>query len=1387
MPGKLVVQPVSAQGANRLVESVLIPSAFTSKLCLRSLLALIGLFSTPLLPRFTAGAQTVQTHTVTWDSHSLLVDGKRILLFSGEFHYFRLPSPSEWADRLEKMKAAGLNAVSIYFDWQYHSDSPGTYDFSGVRDVARLLDLTERIGLYVIARVGPYMNGEADAGGLPGWLLTKPLYPRAQTWNGVATQPQYSPLYAKYSREWYDHLVPIIAAHQVTTGGSVLMLQIENEYDQTTGSQQYMQDLYGDARADGITVPIFHNDFWFSGNWSKLVDLYAFDSYPYGFSCCHQWWDTHFHGIDTWESILRNNLKITTPMFVSELQGGSFDPWGGSGYEKVANTLDGDWLSTIDQSALAQGTTILNTYMFVGGTSWGYMSAPDVYTSYDYGAPISESGTLRPSYYAAHRLGVFLDTYGSSLAAADATPAPAASTDPAVVVHARTDPGSGQTFIFLRHGDAGNAATTRLRLVSANSTWTIPQMSGTAITVPGHGSALLLTNAQIGPLHLNYSTSQVLTDAVTAQGHYLVLYGPDGTPGETDFTLPAGETTITHNEGVRVTRTQTELRLNYQHTSDPRTIEIQTAAGVLRLIVTNADQASHYWVAHGLLIAGPDLVAFEGGALKVWSSGSRGVRVYGAPANQEVIVDGLASALPDSIMGSTLLGSLGGPGRIDRPTLSSWKFAPESPEIQPSFDDGSWQAATHSGTSNPNVLPSSTLLADDYGFHYGFVWYRGHFTATGQEASLSITARHSYSVYLNGTYLGSADSPLDDPPHIYADLHTFGFPAGLLREGRDNVLSVLTESLGHDEGWVAGPAAQSPQGILTASLNDASTPIAWKIQGAQGGEGTTDDVRGGLNASGLFGERNGWYLPGYDDSRWTKVHLPDSWSARGLQAGVGWYRTHFTLNIPSGIRLPLGLTLPHISDKAVIFLNGWNVGRYWEQRGPQHTFYLPDGILNVHGDNTLAIAVWNRGHAGGLTAEPVLHPYAAMASHSVSLANAAIDSDVGYWHTQGNRIVDSQGHPVRIAGANWFGMNDLTFVPSGLDKQPLLSILARARALGINTIRLPFSNQAVESNPVVTDHLEANPDLKGLHVLDIMDRIVAAASHLGIRIILDDQRSTAGTDPEPNGLWYDAKYPESSWIADWQMLARRYFDNPTVVGVDIRNEPHTGPPGPWSVHTYLHQGATWGAYNGIENPKTDWRLAAERGGDAVLAVNPRLLIFVEGIQQYPNPKWDNGIESYWWGGILYPAKRYPVELSVPHQLVYSPHEYGPLKWQMPFFGPKMTYSTMKAVWDQHWGFLERSTFQEEAPVVVGEFGTCGQSVKCVDDTSPGSQGLWFHFLMRYLRSHPEVGWSFWALNGTNQDGTIQQNYILRADWRTIRLKALVDTLRDIEYPPPPAR
>ena len=196
------------------------------------------------------------THTVSWDKYSLMVDGKRVYVWSGEFHPFRLPNPDLWRDILQKMKANGYDAVSIYVDWAYHSPKPGVYDFSGIRDMDKFLDIANEVGLYVIARPGPYINAEVDAGGYPGWLTTK-----------AGTARSNNATYLSYVDEYLSHIDQIIARHQVTNGtGPVVLYQIENEYAGTNAA--YMQHLYNKVRADGITVPIFHNDKGRNGQWT---------------------------------------------------------------------------------------------------------------------------------------------------------------------------------------------------------------------------------------------------------------------------------------------------------------------------------------------------------------------------------------------------------------------------------------------------------------------------------------------------------------------------------------------------------------------------------------------------------------------------------------------------------------------------------------------------------------------------------------------------------------------------------------------------------------------------------------------------------------------------------------------------------------------------------------------------------------------------------------------------------------------------------------------------------------------------------------------------------------------------------------------------------------
>ncbi len=393
------------------------------------------------------------THTVTYDHYSLKIDGKRVYLWSGEFHYWRLPSPDLWRDVLQKLKAAGYNATSIYFDWGYHSPKPGVYDFTGVRDVEKLLEIADQVGIYVIARPGPYINAETDSGGFPGWLAT-------QKGRARSSAPDYTAAY----HDWLRHIDPIIARHQLTNGkGTVILYQVENEYGSNTDAA-YMQDLEQQIRADGITVPLTHNHCCGNSTWATgpgAVDLPGQDSYPQGFNCSNP---TNWSGVATLP-----RFRDDAPIFTPEFQGGSFDPWGGPGYDNCRQLTGPDFENVFYKENIIDGATMQNFYMTYGGTSWGWLADPSqVYSSYDYGAAIKEDQELTTKYDEQKRLGYMLASVAPLTKTDQVAAAPA--TNPAIRVAARGNPDDGTHFYELRHTSSTSTATDQTHIAIDLST-----------------------------------------------------------------------------------------------------------------------------------------------------------------------------------------------------------------------------------------------------------------------------------------------------------------------------------------------------------------------------------------------------------------------------------------------------------------------------------------------------------------------------------------------------------------------------------------------------------------------------------------------------------------------------------------------------------------------------------------------------------------------------------------------------------------------------------------------------------------------------------------------------------------------------------------------------
>ena len=360
----------------------------------------------------------------------------------------------------------------------------------------------------------------------------------------------------------------------------------------------------------------------------------------------------------------------------------------------------------------------------------------------------------------------------------------------------------------------------------------------------------------------------------------------------------------------------------------------------------------------------------------------------------------------------------------------------------------------------------------------------------------------------------------------------------------------------------------------------------------------------------------------------------------------------------------------------------------------------------------------------------------------------------GYWHTDGSQILDSDGRTVRIAGISWFGFETTDEVAHGLWNQDYHRILHTIKASGFNTIRIPFSNQMVESPtipPLERASGRINNDLVNLNSLEIMDRIVSAAGAEGLKVILDNHRSEAGDSNEHSGLWYTREYPERSWIADWQSMVSRYRTftdpdgNPVVIGVDLRNEPFLMVNGHASGSCWTGDTAAGGCP--ITDTAHNWPAAAQRAAAAVLDINPNLLIFVEGVDCY------NG-NCNWQGGNLAGAANYPMELPYSGHLVYSAHDYGPTTSPQPWFKSTTTPDTLQQHWMRNWAYLSA---QNIAPVWLGEFGTSNND-RDIQSPAAGSQGQWFATLIAFLRSEPRIGWAYWAANGEDSTGLLAHNY-----------------------------
>ena len=383
---------------------------------------------------------------------------------------------------------------------------------------------------------------------------------------------------------------------------------------------------------------------------------------------------------------------------------------------------------------------------------------------------------------------------------------------------------------------------------------------------------------------------------------------------------------------------------------------------------------------------------------------------------------------------------------------------------------------------------------------------------------------------------------------------------------------------------------------------------------------------------------------------------------------------------------------------------------------------------------------------------------AAMAfSGTASVFNAvpdmtafAADTNNDDWlHAKGSRLYDMNGNEVWLTGANWFGFNCTENSPHYLWSGDIDDLVKDIADHGVNVLRLPVSTELlynwmigdpdpIESiNPNNDPSYPFNVDLLNedgsvVNSRQLFDILLAKCKKYGVKAFIDIHRPESNNSGHNYGLWYGKSFKANNdknvevttdvWIETLAWCADEYKNDDTLIGFDLKNEPHS-----------KYGGAPIDAIWDDSDAPNNWKKAAQDCADAILEKNPNALILIEGVE---------GFEGHgaWWGGNLRGVAKYPVlPKSGTSQIVYSPHDYGPIVSDQPWFHKDFTEKTLlDDYWYDTWAYLVE---EDKYPLLIGEWG--GR----LDD---GDNEKWLGLLRDYMINH-HVNHTFWCLNDDSGD------------------------------------
>lgn len=904
---------------------------------------------------------------IKYDAKSMIINNKRIILFGGEMHYFRIPHQL-WEDRLLKIKNAGCNFVSLYVPWNWHEPEKGEELWEGDHDLDHLLRLCKKNKLYVIIKPGPYINADWDCGGFPHWVL----YNIEQESLRVNNEE-----YLNIVKLWYKKIIAKIKPHLFTNGGNIILFQIENEYDHLIelsdlsisdeNAYDYLMYHLKLTRKLGVNIPVFTNE----GKLIRGTEIIETRTFYPDIPWLWRWNFKHFDQ-KIKESI---STQPDKPILIMELEAGWFSQYGQPLHEVSAKLPN-----VIIKNTFIQGASLFNLFMFAGGTTfpfWGcrgdisgvYPPGMGSTTSYDFGnPPVREWGELNTEkYYQTRALSLFFktfpgflfDTYQNSDSAKIISGGEQirilnnkhavndndfSYSDKKVMPLQRSNSKEGVLFVRNLEEESQEIALEYTSPVNLKK-YRLP--SNSTFTLPAHTALLIPLDVTIPgtDITIKYSTSELLTYKKMNKNTVFFIYGKKGLEGETFLKLKDRYIEVVKGK-VQKKYTNDSVYITYKHNG-----LIILKIGSALLCIVDDQLAGRIWIEDKVILIS-DIYYINKFLLnrktidieiEAEENENNTFFMILSDKPKNIIIDNKEMAFQynkiDSLTYIQFVYTEEDNCFVDIKWKPLWKYQEDDNKKEMEYDDTKWM-----------LLKNCTALERVGIYKHGYIWYRSYFNIPDDISEVRISFNTNEldraAFYINGNFIwkGIGKAELNIGTHIISG---------------KNILAICYENSFHTKGHPGEGDIVKYSGL--------QEPII--IKGIRRGRDYIVELK-------EFRVNKNWkkdfYKNDFDDSSWKSFEAGEKYICLKELGDYIWLRRRFYYKKDDKIVAPLKLTIKAAKERCLFFLNGKALGKF-ESIGPQHDFYIPEPFLQE--ENVLVILLEGPGDDNALLSEPKIEPF----------------------------------------------------------------------------------------------------------------------------------------------------------------------------------------------------------------------------------------------------------------------------------------------------------------------------------------------------------------------------------------------------------------------------